>query len=85
MQASTGLRRQEWKLCPVLAQARPEPARVPFPSLRVALVVAGVNLQTTGLSHFFAKARFQFRRSFAGYVAAPTDRIAGEGLESARF
>jgi hypothetical protein len=50
-------------------------------SLRVTLVVAKVNLRTPGLSHFFANARFRFRCSFAGHVAAPTDRTASKGLE----
>jgi hypothetical protein len=85
MQANTGLRRQKWKLRPVPARARPEQARLLFPSLRITLAAAGVNLQISGFSHFFANARFQFRRSFAGHVAAPTDRTAGEGLEPAHF
>jgi hypothetical protein len=58
VRANTGLRRQEWKLRPVLARARPEPACLPFSSLRVTLVAAGVNPQTTGLSHFYTSARF---------------------------
>jgi hypothetical protein len=82
MQVSTGLRRQKWKLSPVLAWTRPEPACLPFPSLRITLAVAGVNLQIFGFSHFFANARFQFRRSFAGHVAAPTDRTTGEGTRA---
>jgi hypothetical protein len=43
------------------------------------------NLQISGFSHFFANARFQYRRSFAGHIAAPTDQTVGEGLESAHF
>jgi hypothetical protein len=84
-QASTGLRRQGWELHPMPARARPEPARLAFPGLRIAPAVAGTNLRTTGFSPFFANARFQFRRSFAGHVAAPNDRTAGEGLEPAYF
>jgi hypothetical protein len=59
--------------------------RLPFASLRVTLAVARVKLRTTGLSPFFVSARFRFRCPFAGHVAAPTDRTAGEGLELARF
>jgi hypothetical protein len=82
---SAGLRRQKWRLSPVLARARSEPARLPFPSLRIAPAMAGANLQTTGFSHFFVNARFKFRCSFAGHVATLTDRTAGEGLELAYF
>jgi hypothetical protein len=71
-------------LRPGPARARPEPARLPFTSLLVTLAVARVNLRTTGLSPFFASARFRFRCPFSGHVAAPTDQIAGEGLELAR-
>jgi hypothetical protein len=81
--ASRAYSLQEPHLVP--ARARPEPACLPFSSLRVTLAVARVNLQTTGLSHFFVNARFQFRCSFAGYVTAPTDRTVYEGLEPARF
>jgi hypothetical protein len=85
MQASTGLRRQEWKLRPTPARARPELACLPFTGLRVPLAVARMNLRTIGLSPFFASARFQFRCPFAGHVAAPTGRTAGEGFEPTRF
>jgi hypothetical protein len=57
----------------------------PFPGPRMSLAAAGVNLQVSGSSHFFAGAKFQFHRSFANHVAAPTDRSAGEVLEPAHF
>jgi hypothetical protein len=70
---------------PVPARARPEPACLFFSNLHMNLATAGVNLQTAGLTHFFANARFRFRCSFAGHDAAPTDRTTGEGLEPSRF
>jgi hypothetical protein len=69
----------------MLARARLEPARLPSPGLRITLAAAGVNLQASGFSHFFADATFQFRHSFASHVAAPTDRTASEVLELAHF
>jgi hypothetical protein len=41
--------------------------------------------ESTGLSRFFANARFQFRCPFAGHVTTLTDRTAGEGLEPTHF
>jgi hypothetical protein len=70
---------------PAPARARPESACLPFPNLHMTLAAAGVNLQISGFSHFFANARFQFQRSFANHVAAPTDWTAGKGLEPAHF
>jgi hypothetical protein len=67
------------------ARARSEPARLPSPGPRTSLAAAGVNLQVSGFSHFFAGAKFRFRCSFANHIAAPTDRAAGEVLEPAHF
>jgi hypothetical protein len=44
----------------MLARARPEPACLPFLSFHVTLDADGANLQTTGLSHFFANVDFDF-------------------------
>jgi hypothetical protein len=57
----------------------------PFPGLRTSLAAVGVNLPVSSSSHYFARVKFQFCRSFADHVAAPADRTAGEVLEPAHF
>jgi hypothetical protein len=57
----------------------------PFPGLRTSLAAVGVDLPVSGSSHYFARVRFRFCRSFADHVAAPADRTAGEVLEPAHF
>jgi hypothetical protein len=57
----------------------------PFPGPRMSLAAAGVNLQVFGFSHFFAGAKFRFRRSFANHVTEPTDWTAGKVLDPAHF
>jgi hypothetical protein len=57
----------------------------PLSGPRMSLAAAGVNLQVSGSSHYFASIRFRFRRPFADHVAASTERTAGEVLEPAYF
>jgi hypothetical protein len=57
----------------------------PFLGLRPSLAMVGVNLLVSGSSHYFARVRFRFCRSFANHVVVPADQTAGEVLEPAHF
>jgi hypothetical protein len=57
----------------------------PFLGPRTSLAAAGVNLQVSGSSHFFAGVKFRFCLSSANHIAVSTEQTAGEVLEPAYF